>query len=152
LAEIHSFNANMKKRTAIREASKKASKKNSQNQHIKSDAPAVHNNGQSLPVLQKEQLPLHSKGEIVSATYQKGVTSLDTKMSAHERADMYSLRAASKPSACHGPPSATAQLTAHWTTTSLPDYSPRPHGAAVWRIPHRADALRFPLQSSVTSQ
>jgi hypothetical protein len=95
---------------------------------------------------------LHSQEVIVSATYQKGVTSFDTGTSSHEGADLYSLRAASKPTGCHGPPSATAQLTANWPTTYLLDYSPSPHGAAVWGSPHRADALRFPFQSSVTSQ
>ena len=44
----------------------------------------------------------------MSATIQRGVTSFDTLTLQNERADLYSLRSASEPSACHASPAAMA--------------------------------------------
>jgi hypothetical protein len=87
---IHSVH--FKKRTAIRQASKQE------------EQPEPTHQVRRAGCTQQRAIPAcATKGVIVSATNQKGVMSLDTT-SSQEGADLYSLRAASKSSACHGPP------------------------------------------------
>jgi hypothetical protein len=106
----HSFNAYIKKRQRQEENShrNKQARRTARTNTSSQTHRLYTTTGNHCLFYERSNCHCIIKGVIVSATYQKGVTSFGTLTLQHEGVDLYSLRAASEPSACHGPPPAGA--------------------------------------------